>query len=259
MPTKTKKRIRIVKGGGGDSGCKTSSVLRGTQMARYTREKLRRVLENNKFLEAKSKADQQKFMDIVIEEIMNNATKDMDSRNPPYIKPSIDCLKCLNDSKLHQILYDNLTAMNKISRKKEVPASDTEIKIRIRAVSNFIIFVLVPALKKYKAETNKGSKTEEELNKELSTLLGGDFTLEGGKLDTTTAAAKSLADEIFNNKGKIEEYYEKKMEDILDKKSCNPNDEEDKIRCANQGKNPEFFLYLITGLFGFALIFEFAG
>ena len=89
--------------------------------------------------------------------------------------------------------------------------------------------------------------------------MGGDFTLEGGRLDETTDAAKSLADEIFNNKGKIEEYYESEMNKILDKTSCNPNDEEDKVRCANQGKNPEFFLYLITGLFGFALIFEFAG
>jgi hypothetical protein len=257
MPTKTKKRIQTNRGG--DSKCKTSSVLRGTQMARYTSEKLRRVLENNKYLEAKTKSDQQEFMNVVIEEMMNKATKNISSRNPPYIKPSIDCLKCLNDSKLYEIIYDNLTAMNKKSRKEEVPASDAEIKIRVRAVVNFIIFVLAPALKKYKEETNKTSKTEEVLNKELSTILGGDFTLEGGRLDETTDAAKSLADEIFNNKGKIEEYYESEMNKILDKTSCNPNDEEDKLRCANQGKNPEFFLYLITGLFGFALIFEFAG
>ena len=38
--------------------------------------------------------------------------------------------------------------------------SDTEIKIRVRAVSNFIIFVLVPALKKYKEEGYKLIKTK---------------------------------------------------------------------------------------------------
>ena len=50
MPIKTKKRLHC----GGEKTCKTSSKLSGSQMTRYTRDALRRALEDNKFLKVES-------------------------------------------------------------------------------------------------------------------------------------------------------------------------------------------------------------
>lgn len=259
MPIKTKKRIQRA----GDTKCKVSSKFKGADKMRYTRDALRRVLEDNNFLMAKNSKDQNNFMGKIIPSIISKATKGITNKNPPYIKPSIICLKCLNNSKLHQLIYDNLTIMykekNEEGKKEEVPASEDETTIRIRGITNFINFVLVPALKEYKTETSKSSKTEEILSKELSSILGENITLESSNLAETNEASIALAKKIIDNKDKIEAHYEKKMMEKIQIKSCNPNDEEDADRCGEQGKNPAFFLYLVTSLFAFALIFEFSG
>ena len=261
MPRKIKTRKRIQKSG--DNPCMVSSKMKGTDLTVYTKDNLKRVLEDNKFLKAKSKEDQNEFTSNIIPNMVSRASKGIYTADPPYIKPTIKCMKCLNNSKLHQLVYDNIfieyKERNKETGKKEdVPASDDEVKVRLKAITKFINFVLVPSLKEYKEQTQKGSKTEQEVGKEFSKMLGSEVTIDDGKFDESEEAAASLADELFNNKDTIENLYEDEMTKKIEIKSCNPDDEEDRERCAGEGKNPAFFTYLITGLFAFAIVFEFA-
>jgi hypothetical protein len=261
MPVKmkTKKRNQTA----GVSKCRVSSKIKGMDLTIYNRAALQRVLEDNKFLKAKNQGDQNDFMKKIIPNIISRATKGKNSGKSPYIKPTIICLKCLNHSKLHQVIYDNTSIEYKkkneeTGKNEEVPASDDEIKVRLTGIANFINLVLVPSLREYKEQNEKSSKTEEVLGKEFSRILGKIVTIEDSTFDDNEGAAKSLAEEIFNNKDKLEEFYEEELTKKIEIQSCNPNDEEDRERCSSQGKKPEFFLYLVTGLFAFALAFEFA-
>lgn len=256
---KTKKRIQT----SGDKSCKVSSKMKGTDLTVYTRNNLRRFLKDNKFLKAKTPEDQSEFMRSIIPNIVARATKGVYKANPPYIKATTTIMKCLNNNKLHQVVYDNIfieyKEKNKESGKnEEVPASDDEVKVRLKAFTQFINLVLVPSLKDYKEQTEKASKTEEVVAREFSKMLGNIVTLEDGKFDETDEAATSLAEELFNNKDTIEKVYEEEMNKRIEIKKCDPNDEEDRERCSGQGKKPEYFMYLVTGLFAFALVFEFA-
>ena len=272
MPRKIRTRKRIQKSG--DNSCKVSSKMKGTDLTVYTKDNLRSTLEDNNFLKAKSDEDQNDFASSIIRSIISRASKGAyeefgppepgsDTANPPYLKATIKCMKCLNNSKLHQLIYDNIfieyKEKNKETGKKEdVPASDEEVKVRLKAITQFINLVLVPSLREYKEKTQKASKTEEVVGREISRILGNKITIDDNTFDETEEAAESLANELFNNKDKIEEFYDEEMTKRIEIKSCNPNDEEDRERCASQGKNPEFFIYLVTGLFAFALVFEFA-